>query len=69
MSINSVALSGRLTTDIEIRKTQEGKSVCAFTLARSGFHPCSDELIHPEPGSPEPAPAHAPALRECTEGG
>lgn len=33
MSINSVALSGRLTTDIEIRKTQEGKSVCAFTLA------------------------------------
>lgn len=33
MSINSVILSGRLVADIEIRKTQDMKSVTSFTLA------------------------------------
>ena len=33
MSINSVTLSGRLVADIEIRKTQDFKSVTSFTLA------------------------------------
>ncbi|WP_305153363.1 single-stranded DNA-binding protein [uncultured Dubosiella sp.] len=31
--INSVILVGRLTKDPELRKTQSGTSVCAFTLA------------------------------------
>lgn len=31
--MNSVNLTGRLTKDIEIRKTQSGKSVTSFSLA------------------------------------
>ena len=31
--LNNVVLVGRLTKDIEIRKTQNGKSVTSFTLA------------------------------------
>lgn len=31
--MNSVALIGRLTRDPELRRTQNGKSVCSFTLA------------------------------------
>ena len=33
MNINEVMLAGRLTKDPEIRKTQNGKSVCSFTVA------------------------------------
>lgn len=32
-SINSAVLAGRITKDPELRKTQNGKSVCSFTLA------------------------------------
>lgn len=31
--MNSVAISGRLTTDVEVRKTQSGLSVASFTVA------------------------------------
>ena len=31
--LNTVSLVGRLTKDVEIRKTQSGKSVTSFTLA------------------------------------
>ena len=31
--INTVVLSGRLTADPELRKTQSGVSVCSFTIA------------------------------------
>ena len=31
--MNNVSISGRLTSDVEIRKTQSGLSVAAFTLA------------------------------------
>lgn len=31
--INSVVMIGRLTKDVELRKTQNGKSVTSFTLA------------------------------------
>lgn len=31
--LNMVALTGRLTKDIELRKTTTGKDVCSFTLA------------------------------------
>lgn len=31
--MNKVLLVGRLTDDIQIRKTQNGKSVCSFNLA------------------------------------
>lgn len=33
MAINSVVLVGRLTKDVELRKTQSGNSVVSFTLA------------------------------------
>ena len=35
--MNSVNLIGRTTADIEIRKTNSGKSVCSFTLAVDGY--------------------------------
>lgn len=35
MSINRVALQGRLTRDPELRSTQNGKAVCSFTVAWS----------------------------------
>ena len=31
--MNSVSISGRLTSDVEVRKTQSGLSVAAFTVA------------------------------------
>ncbi len=31
--MNNVSISGRLTSDVEVRKTQSGLSVAAFTLA------------------------------------
>lgn len=31
--LNNITLIGRLTADVELKKTQDGKSVCAFTLA------------------------------------
>ena len=33
ININSVIISGRLTKDIELRKTESNLSVCSFTLA------------------------------------
>jgi single-strand DNA-binding protein len=33
MSINVVALTGRLTKDVELRQTASGTSVCNFTVA------------------------------------
>ena len=45
--MNSVNLIGRLTKDIEIKKTNSGKSVCSFTLAvqkdkeNADFIPCT----------------------------
>lgn len=33
MSMNNVSLIGRLTKDIEVKKTTSGKSVASFTLA------------------------------------
>ena len=35
--MNSANLLGRTTADIEIRKTNSGKSVCSFTLAVDGY--------------------------------
>lgn len=35
MSINSISISGNLTKDPELRKTQGGKDVCSFTIAVS----------------------------------
>lgn len=31
--MNSVNIIGRLTTDLELRRTQDGTSVCSYTLA------------------------------------
>lgn len=31
--MNSVSISGRLTKDLELRYTQSGVAVCAFTVA------------------------------------
>jgi len=31
--MNAVNLTGRLTSDVELRTTQNGKSVCSYTLA------------------------------------
>lgn len=36
MALNRVILSGRLTKDLEIKKTTSGKSVVSFTLAVDG---------------------------------
>lgn len=33
MSINNATIVGRLTKDVEVRKTQSGKSVAQFTIA------------------------------------
>lgn len=33
MAINNVVLMGRLTADPEVRQTQNGKSVCTFSVA------------------------------------
>lgn len=33
ININNVVLVGRLTKDIELRKSQSGQSVCSFTVA------------------------------------
>ena len=33
MSVNVVALTGRLTKDVELRQTTSGTSVCNFTIA------------------------------------
>lgn len=46
MSINCVTLSGNLTKDPELRKTQSNKDVCSFTIAtnegkdKTEFHNC-----------------------------
>lgn len=37
MSLNSVSLMGRLTSDIELKSTPSGKSVANFTLAINKF--------------------------------
>ena len=44
MSLNSVSLMGRLTSDVELRHTQSGKSVVNFTLAINKF----SSKDHPE---------------------
>ncbi len=33
LNLNKVILAGRLTADVELRSTQNGKPVCGFTLA------------------------------------
>ncbi len=35
---NSVILIGRITKDIEIRRTESGKSVCSFSLAVDSYN-------------------------------
>ncbi len=37
MGINTVALSGNLTRDPEVRETQSGKSVCSIRLGSKGY--------------------------------
>ena len=37
MSLNSVSLMGRLTSDVELKTTSSGKSVANFTLAINKF--------------------------------
>lgn len=44
MSLNSVSLMGRLTSDVEVKTTQSGKSVANFTLAINKF----SSKDHPE---------------------
>lgn len=46
MAINKAVLTGRLTKNPEIRKTQDGTSVCTFTLA-------SDRNIKKDPDNKE----------------
>ena len=45
--MNQVAIIGRITKDIEVKKTNSGKSVCSFTVAvqrdkdNADFIPCT----------------------------
>ncbi|GHU51065.1 hypothetical protein FACS1894127_7100 [Clostridia bacterium] len=40
--MNSVNLIGRLTRDPDIRKTEEGRTICSFTLAVDDIHAKED---------------------------
>lgn len=52
-SINQVVLVGRLTKDVEIRKTATGTSVCQFTVACDRRFAAKPQA---QPGMPVPAP-------------
>ena len=44
--INSVVLVGRLTKDIELRKTQSGLSVASFTVAIEDYHRNNETIMN-----------------------